>query len=543
MKVNESALRAALAPLADRFPKIVREHEILRISANLGGIGRENLTEAARKHILAWVQNRCGGTLPPDAWKGYAFEYFSGGRNSLGIRLTSDEADLWAIRAEDPDKTVPGRVWTTEIVVGELADKDVSFSARLLVSTKEESLNIEPHTPGFVQQLAERCGLSRRGYELSPIPWTIESKEDASTLVEMLLDPQRTLPYYVLTTPTNGSERAGPLLNAGELGRALVGMGLVAIVPSEFTWTLSESLGKQLSVFGGAVSSYLPGFKKGSSPWDHRLVVADRLSTSDDIAQCVRWIRNQAAAESIRSTRIDVDVLSFGTIKNASIQADRIRLIDEGASDTDKLANAQKIIESQKKKIEEDQGIISYFEEEFHSAVERAKAAEDDYRRALFRNRHLENLLSGISDNQGETLEIPIDWDQFVDWCQQALADRVVLTPSARSSVRAPVFNDPQLAARCLNWLATICRDQRIGNLGGSLREAAIEDGIRNSHCGNDAFDFDWQGRRLTADWHVKNGGNTRDPSRCLRIYYGWDDYTQQIIIAAMPAHRRTGAT
>ena len=44
------------------------------------------------------------------------------------------------------------------------------------------------------------------------------------------------------------------------------------------------------------------------------------------------------------------------------------------------------------------------------------------------------------------------------------------------------------------------------------------------------------------AYWHIKNGG-TRDPRRCLRIYYFWDATTQQVVIADMPAHRVTEAT
>lgn len=78
---------------------------------------------------------------------------------------------------------------------------------------------------------------------------------------------------------------------------------------------------------------------------------------------------------------------------------------------------------------------------------------------------------------------------------------------------------------------------------GGLLRDESVEEGIRNSPCGSDEFNFDWQSRRLTADWHIKTGGNTRLPEYCLRIYYGWDDKTQQVVVADMPAHRRTGAS
>jgi hypothetical protein len=103
-------------------------------------------------------------------------------------------------------------------------------------------------------------------------------------------------------------------------------------------------------------------------------------------------------------------------------------------------------------------------------------------------------------------------------------------------------FEDVKLAARCLLWLARDCRDRRMKG-GGSLANVSIEPGIENAPCGEDTFKFDFQGRRLEADWHIKNGGNTREPRRCLRIYYAWDEVTQQIVVAEMPAHRRTGAS
>ena len=48
----------------------------------------------------------------------------------------------------------------------------------------------------------------------------------------------------------------------------------------------------------------------------------------------------------------------------------------------------------------------------------------------------------------------------------------------------------------------------------GTLRDEPVEDGVRNAHCGGDQFDLDWQGQRQNAVWHIKSGGNTRDPHR-----------------------------
>ncbi len=140
-------------------------------------------------------------------------------------------------------------------------------------------------------------------------------------------------------------------------------------------------------------------------------------------------------------------------------------------------------------------------------------------------------------------MELPSEWGEFVKWCDVQLAGQVVLGTIARRSLRSPEFEDVGLAARCIIWLATTCRERRMNGGEGSLREESVEEGIRNAHCGSDQFDLSWQGQHHTADWHIKNGGNTRDPSRCLRIYYFWEPVTQQIVIADMPAHRHSGAT
>ena len=119
---------------------------------------------------------------------------------------------------------------------------------------------------------------------------------------------------------------------------------------------------------------------------------------------------------------------------------------------------------------------------------------------------------------------------------------RVALTGVARRGCKKALFGDVAQAARCLLWLATVCR-KRLLDGAGSPRDETVEDSLRNSPCGSDEFTFEWQAQRLSADWHIKTGGNTRAPRDCLRIYYSWDDQTQQIIVADMPAHRRTGAS
>jgi hypothetical protein len=540
--LSESTAWDALRPLAARMPTIVREHEILRVAAIIHGRDKSK-AEAARREVLAWAQNRSGGRLPPKAWVFEEFEYFSGGRNSVAVRIDNNDSDIWAIRADDPDKAVPGRVWTTEVVIGLTSNMPAQFSARLLVSTPERNLEIYPHTPGFVQQVAEKCVLSRGPVDFSAEPWLIESDYDAERLVDILIDQNRSLPVFVLTVPDASIDPNTPLLNATSLARATLGMALIAIVPAAFTWALTGRFGRQRSVFGGAVRAYLAGFAEDASPYGHRLVLADRIGTNQGAAECSQWMRSLAAAESVRRTRLGTDVLDFATIRNASLQLKQQLLETEGASDASKLdaANARvKALEADLKSARD----AELFLLDEHTQVEgRAQAAEGQLNAASFRIQQLLEQLKRRGQTPDADIQLPVSWKDFDDWCDQNLVGRVVLAPQARSGLRNPDFQDAELAARCLVWLANDYRDRRLAGGEGSLRDYVLEPGIRNSPCGADEFRIWWQGQQHTAEWHIKNGGNTRDPRRCLRIYYFWDDATQQVIIADMPKHRDSALT
>jgi hypothetical protein len=529
--------------LPTRTPKVVLEHEILRLAAVIPDEVIASPADVARNEVLAWAEKRSGGKLPKEAWEHQEFEHFSGGRNSLGVRIETSGADIWAIRAEDPDKHIPGRIWTTEVVVGTLQGQPPRFSVRLLASTSEDNLDIEPHVPGFVQQVIKRCGLMRGNYALSDSPLQVVSPSEANTLCVRMADPNRDFPLLVFSVSENSLDRVQPLVDVASLARATLGIALVVVLPAEYTWIITETFGKQRSVFGGAARAYLPGFKDDSSPYDHRLILADQLKTADGPVQCARWMRTLAASESIRRASLGKEVLAFSAIRNSSLQLRQTFLANEGASDILQLEAAQLRISSLVKQIDDEKMSQEYFASEHSKAEQRAQAAEAQQRASAFRIQQLLDQIEAIGKATDSDISLPESWRDFANWCDVNLSGLVALSPAARRSVRSPKFSDFSLAARCLLWLANNGRDSRLNGADRSLQDEPVEDGVRNAHCGNDAFDFSWQGNQYTADWHIKNGGNTRDPSRCLRIYYTWDPETRQIVIADMPQHRRTGAS
>ncbi len=532
----------AFSPLASRMPRVVREHEVLRVAGWIPGDDPATIAYTAIEEVLRWAQRRSGGQLPAEAWEHGSFDYLSGGRNSSCVRLQSDASDLWAIRADDPDKAVAERIWTTEVVVGQLPEQPAKFSARLLVSTPEADLQIEPHTPGFIQQVVENCRLISGNKLLSVAPAVHQTEADAEDLIDYLVNPSRQLPIFVVTLAENGQFNH-PTLDTAALSRAVLGIGHVALLHPAATWRLTERFGKFKSVFGGAARVYLPGFSDDADPYIHRLVLANQLDTAEGAARATSWMRQLAAQESILRAKLGRDVLPFAAIRDASLQLRQQNLRNQDASASDQLVAANDRIAALETQVASLGSEQDYYISEYEKERARAELSESQAQKSAYRIQHLTNELKAKGDDPDQDIAIPTSWQELPAWCDEQLAGRLVLTPNAHRGARNPVFTDVETAAQCLLWLASECRDQRINGGGGSINNVTIKDGIQNASCGADTYEFDWNGRRFSADWHIKNGGNTRDPSRCLRIYYCFDPQTQQIIVSDMPAHRRTGAT
>lgn len=521
------------------MPRAVRDIEILRVSAQLEGEDYAASAEAARKEALKWARKRAGRALPKVAWDLKDFDLPVGGRSSTAVRIENDALDLWALRAEDPDSDVAGRVWSTEIVIGGEVDSRPHVSLRLIVSTTEPDFAIEPHVPGLVLQMIKAPGLIRGSWSLTSEPVTISTDNDAEDLCDDLEDQERRLPIFVVTVPEGGGQ---PQINTAELAKAVAGLARIVLVPAELTWILTKRFGKYRSVFNGGVRAYLRGFSANDDPFRNRLFLEADLRGAGGASACVRSLRALAAEVSISETRLGKDVLDFASVRTASRKLRKNDLSNHAAPDEELLKTAEELVESLEKQIEEKDKEIDGYLVEVEAAEDRAQAAEHENRSLLFRVRQLQAALAAGGETPTQEPPLPQDWAEFTEWLDYTYPDKVLLTQAARRMARSPEFEDVTLVARSIAWLATIQHDRRI-NGGGSLRDVQVENGILNSPCGGDTYTADWKGRRYEVDWHVKNGGNLRDPKRCLRIYYFWEAETQQTIIDHLPSHRRTSAT
>jgi hypothetical protein len=540
--MSHGDLSDSLRSVSLRTP-VVREREVLRIAADIGIGDGESIVTTARNEILSWAQQSTGNLFPQSAWSHQEFEHFAGGRDCSAVRISAENLDIWALRVDVPDKNVAQRVWTTEAFVGRMAHDRARFGLRLLVSSPEKDLQIVPAVPRFIRQLDAVCGLYQGKMKLEPLPWRVESEDDAEKLIELLLDPSRKTPVFIITTVDYVEGGYELLLDPRELAKSLLGIAHVVILPSIFTWALTERFGKRLSVFGGAIRVYLAGFTEDANPYSgHDLILPERIFGADNSLRIASSLSKIAATESIRQIRLAKDVLSFAAVRESSLDINRVRLKDEGATDTEQLLAAQAQIDALKTDFLQAQEDQQWLSDEHKAAEDRAEAAEAQLNAATFRIQQLLAQIKAQGESPDANISLPSSWENFEEWCEQNLVGRVLLTSRACREVRAPQFRDVQLAARCLLWLANDYRERRLSGGEGDLR-LSFEPGVENDRSGTDPLQIKWRGRWRDAEWHIKSGGNTRDPARCLRIYYFWDDASQQVVIASMPAHVDTAAT
>ncbi len=190
-------------------------------------------------------------------------------------------------------------------------------------------------------------------------------------------------------------------------------------------------------------------------------------------------------------------------------------------------------LESSLKEAEEDS---KWFSDEHSKAEDRANQADVELADANARIAELEDQLRILKPDDERAL--PHSWSEFGEWCERALMGKVMLSPRAEREVKKPKCKEIEVAAKGLLWLANEYREQRLAGGAGDLR-GPNDTGLLNEPCGGTQFKMLWNGKQVDVKWHLKNGGNTHDPTRCLRVYYFWDPINEQVVIASMPAHHR----
>lgn len=544
-----------------------------------------------RTIALDWVQKTLGNRLPKKAWRFRPFALAGEGAACQAVRVRDRHRDLWSVQV----KYAPAR--DQEVVTEISVACPHGAACHIAVAVQDRSAvpadGLEAYPADMLADMSERVPLMQGGRRLTPRPILVDSDVTMKAFLRLLVDPGRAMPFAVISAQPEEDDAGELEAQSQALARSLAGLAVTWVLPAAMTYRLSDTVSKPLSVFLGAWRFYRAGFSHHARKVEHPLILKNRMVDDDAVADVVRMFVRMAAADAIRAAPDGDGLFAFDAIAREAAEAARgparlvrflrnslgggsVRGAGEGYANPatggdladraaaglpmagDTAAPAFVSEPSQVTAISrsdpdlEPRALIRRLSAAKETARQRAsqyertrlraEQAERERDEAVRRAEQLAGLVRSMGGDPDAAVPFPTTWDDFGDWCDECLAGRVTLTGSARRELGDAEFKDVDLAARCLHWLGGEYRDGRLKGGKPRLhgRIGDMEEGVFNAPCGGDTFDCSWCGENHNVDWHLKVGGNTRDPRRCLRIYYFWDDDTSQVVVASMPGHRRT---
>ncbi len=552
--ISSSSLADGLEPIASTVAHVAREKQVMRLTANLGGDNADSSVRRARQLVLEWIEGH-GYLIPKPAWNQESYESDLPGTPVTILRIVLDNADYWIVRFDHPESAAqgqdPGRVWSNEISVV-LHEGNGIFALRQRLSSKGPIFGVSPAVPRVIRSLADEPGLISRSRPLVSSAVLVRTEQDVTKMLDALCDPQRLRPAFVVSETADGQT----LIDPNRLAARTIGLAHVFRLNYSAGYLLTNEVGREFSIFNGAVRTYQPKFDFSSdSIGDHPLALPNAINQwaqGGGPSKFLDFLAFKAAEASLERGEAERDVPSFSFVRRVSIERQRKEATLELRNDSERLELADKEIEALKSERNDWEKTAYEEENNARSAVERTMEAESRIfalnSRIAALERRLQQEMKIDSDSE---LEIPTSFDRIREWVDRNFAGRLILTSRAARSTKNAVFEEPELAYRSLRLLGNEYRSMKIE--GGENRIKAFKKacqllGLENSQTGDEArlmekggeFVVQHKGRRQLLNFHLKNGGNTRDPRRCFRLYYFWDDEEQVAVVGSLPGHLST---
>ncbi len=556
---QEGPLAEALRPLATAL----RQHRstvrpVSQVLVTLASNEKQDVFEAARKSCLQWLKNRAGRRLPDVAWEGKTFELEEVGAQRVGA-VGIDLPRYWAARLDDADKSVAQRTWVTEIGLGQSNDGKVMFGVRLLCVTRGEDEQYERTIPGFVRPIIEANGGSLDGLPLRKSPWLVHTQEDVDALISLLRDPGREADVIAFALPEDSSDPRDTAANADDVHRATLGSAHVVIVTGPASFHLSDRIGREFSVFKQGVRTYLAGFNPDQDqPFRHPLGLPERIAEWPEggPASYAKMLISYALARSAIKPDREERLPSYATIRRFATKQNLDQATAVGSSDKDLLAlvltdNGQlrKDLDEIKKNHDH---LLQLADQEREQALQEAQQASA---RAEILRRYVETLEARL-DAVGERvadIPVPKSLENFEDWCQSHLTGHVDLHNRAYQGVKKSEFQDEEFLYQALlllrNFYVPMRRQPNAlvkqAYEAECIRLGLEESGtISDSRLGEqgDTYIVNYAGKKRTLDRHLKRG-TSKDQRFCFRLYFFWDDSSEQAVVGWLPSHLETRQT
>lgn len=508
-------------------------------------IGGAEPFERAVRMASAWMRAR-NRAVPDDAETGAPFDVGGGGAPvARAVALDIDQGRIWSAAIDDPDASHVGRTWITEITIVEQQGA-VHFGTRLLNFTRGEDQPFSPSIPRLARDLIAELPCLADGEMLRDETKVIATPDDLDAMCELLERPGRRLPVILLA---EGVSRP-PFSSLETLTRRLAGAAHVLGISDECTWLLRRRVGRDLSVFDGAVRMYRPGLRLDEAdPYDHPLWLPRPDLPPGDGGPVVTRVLATGIAKGT------TDYPRFDAVRQAAAQ----RTIDNqpaGTSDTEMARRYElqnETLRSQLQDLRDEQN-------QWLADAERERASAEHQiaeLRAEVRSHRAQNemLRVAVASGGGPSEREPLaDFAEFGTWAAKNLSPRIWFSPKAiKAAERTGQYRDPVAVGEALFALDDIYVpmrwhpddelhrrwQERLTELGLSLTPCFTRDGDLQRFP---EYSVQYRGERRWCDLHLKHG-NGADPKSAFRVYFHWDEREGVLLVGHLPSHLANNMT
>lgn len=520
----------------------------LRVPAQRVGAGG---FERAVDEVLAWLGRKVGASLPAAARARRAFDMREAGAQRATAVVLNDPK-FWACRFDDPDTSVASRTWVTEVAIGQAEAGELLIGCRLLCCSRGDDVRrYHRSVPALVKGVVARVGGAQLdGLDVTTAARRVESRGEVEWLVDLLGQDRRRSDVVVVSLPEGSGDPRKAMIDADRLQSRLQGIAHVFVLPGPASFDLSDAVGKNLSVFRQAVRIYRPGLR----PWSdeqsrHPLFLAEgpngwvhRANKLEDV------IIEGTLERTVRGIAGDDDVPGFAWVSDLAHNAERARLLAEGASDAQLLGLFERENEDLKRQLEEQrreyEALLITAEQERDAAEATADGARATAFDRLLRIRTLEERLSASSESEDVT-PIPGSLEGLEEWCREHLAGEVEVLRRATQAARKSDFADVELIYKALLLLRDAYvpmrrspSPDRHARWQEGLKQLQLEDALTGDgpKYAPDDYSVLYGGQRRALVRHLK-GRDSRDRKYGFRMYFFYDEEEGVAVVGHLPEH------
>ena len=509
----------------------------------------------ASTKIYNWIKNKFPSMRLPEKICTYS-------RNSstISVDIIYDwDNTYFCMKTVHPDTGVPGRTWTTESEIAKI-NGVLKFGVKNYYSTIDtiQSDYVNFSVPLFVREIYKNIGFNDGELDNGKLI-VINNENDYEMLKRFFSDTGRSLPIVVVTQCSSiDSEliryfeaKDGYLLDGEKLARDLALVAHVVYLPTEYSYKLTVEVGKQWSVYDGAVRTYYPGIDFETSDYlEHPLQVAKKIMLSSYSAEnqkeyigghAFRHILTHNLKCHLLNERYDWGELGYKFFFRANkvILKDRLSHLENEGNNVKEIYKAQiSHLESENNTLN---SLLASADEEINSYKNQLNLLKEN---RAYLDGQIFTLRQELN-NQIKEIVYPTTYNDMPEWIEENYHAQIYLHPRAVKALKGAEFEDVKLVYQAVQLLAEFYYNKRIGlvtedDYQKELLKLHLKDDKATSLMSageqGDEYYVTIGEKKHLLERHLSNG-ISRDRRHCLRIYYYWDEDRNQVVIGSLPAH------